>query len=132
MDQSPANVAGPTAEATPPQPDSSEPSTASTAVTAPPQPTPTTPVPEAIASNVTPPATPPNPPATPPSRPAALTYTVQAGDTLTLIAERQLCSAEAWSKIYKKNRKLISHANKLTIGTQLDLSDLPNRCQQPQ
>ena len=132
MDPSPASVAGPTAEALPPQPDSSEPSTASTAATAPPQPTPTTPVPEATASNATPPTTTPNPPATPPSRPAALTYTVQAGDTLSLIAERQLCSTEAWSKIYKKNRKLISHANKLTIGTQLDLSDLPNRCQQPQ
>ena len=72
------------------------------------------------------------PSAAPSLAPTALTYTVQAGDTLSLIAERQLCSAEAWSKIFKKNRKLVSHTNKLTIGTQLDLSGLPNRCQQPQ
>ena len=129
---SPSSVAEPTAEALPPQTETSEPTTASTAATVPPQPTPTTPVPEATASNATPPTTTPIPPATPPSRPTALTYTVQAGDTLSLIAERQLCSVEAWSKIYKKNRKLISHAHKLTIGTQLDLSGLPNRCQQPQ
>lgn len=119
----------PTAEPTPPHP---LPDTGSTAPShqAPPPSAPPTTVPEAVAppvATVQPSAVQP-----PPTSPTSFTYTVQTGDTLTLIAERQLCSVEAWSKIYKKNRKLISHANKLTIGTQLDLSGLPNRCQRSQ
>lgn len=119
-----APIAPPSVEVTPPQPIPSraEPS-AAPAVAPPPSAATTTPAPTATAA-----ATPEQPAVQPP--PAATLYTVQAGDTLTLIAERQLCSVEAWSKIYKKNRKLISHANKLTIGTQLDLSELPNRCPQ--
>ncbi len=127
---SPATVNGPTAEATPPQPPPSETLPASTPAAVPQQPSAVPgPVTDQTAANA--PAN--SIPATPPPKPpTALTYTVQDGDTLSLIAERQLCSVEAWSKIYKKNRKLISHTNKLTIGTQLDLSGLPNRCQQPQ
>lgn len=127
---SPAAANGPTTEVTAPQPAPAETLPSSTPAAPPQQPSvvpgPTT---EATTASTPDDSTPAAPP---PKPPTALIYTVQDGDTLSLIAERQLCSVEVWSKIYKKNRKLISHTNKLTIGTQLDLSGLPNRCQQPQ
>lgn len=128
-----ASVPAPPAEAIPPQPVPDEPPPASEPAAAPQQPSPPQPpTPAATAMDTPATPTPPPPAKPPPTPPAALTYTVQAGDSLSLIAERQLCSAEAWTTIYKKNRKLISHTHKLIIGTQLDLNGLPNRCQQPQ
>lgn len=131
---SPTTASGPTAEAIAPQTAPSETLSASTSVAVPQQlnaglwPSTAQTAVSAPSNPVTPPSATPLPPASP----AAHTYTVQAGDTLALIAARQLCLAEGWPAIYKKNRKLITHPDKLLIGTQLDLSDLPNRCQQPQ
>lgn len=120
-----APIAPPSVEATPPQPIPSRPEpSAAPAVAPPPSAATTTPAPSATAAPML-----EQPTVQPP--PATTLYTVQAGDSLILIAERQLCHVEGWSGIYKKNRKLISHADKLTIGTQLDLSGLPNRCPQP-
>lgn len=124
-----APVATPPVEATPPQPIASGAGPIEPAAEAPSSPSPSVAQPPAA----TPVAAPEQPAIQPPpTPPAVLLYTVQAGDSLILIAERQLCHAEGWSGIYKKNRKLISHADKLMIGTQLDLSGLPNRCPQPQ
>lgn len=117
-----APIAPPSVEATTPQPIPSRPEPIAAPAVAPP-PSGATSAPALTPEQAT--VQPPPPP------PTTTLYTVQAGDSLILIAERQLCHVEGWSGIYKKNRKLISHADKLLIGTQLDLSGLPNRCPQP-
>ncbi len=125
-----APIAPPSVEVTPPQPIPSrpEPTTASAVVPLSPNPNGATII---IQEPVAIPTATPQQPTVQPPPPATTLYTVQPGDTLALIAERQLCQAEGWPAIYKKNRKVVSHADKLLIGTQLDLSGLPNRCPQP-
>jgi nucleoid-associated protein YgaU len=56
------------------------------------------------------------------------TYTVQVGDSLSLIAARQLCQEEAWKKIYQLNREQIAEPHRLKPGMVLRLSGIENRC----
>jgi soluble lytic murein transglycosylase-like protein len=50
------------------------------------------------------------------------TYRVQAGDTLTDIAEKLLGDRKRWQEIYNANRDQLSNPNVLTIGSLLRLS----------
>jgi nucleoid-associated protein YgaU len=56
------------------------------------------------------------------------TYIVQAGDSLSRIAERRFCNMEAWKTIFKINQEHISNPNELHPGMVLDLHGLENRC----
>lgn len=78
----------------------------------------------------TPPAQTPEP--APAPKPTDATYTVQAGDSLSLIALRQLCNQGAWKKIHQRNRKAINDPQILMPGTQLQLSGIENHCPQAQ
>lgn len=55
-------------------------------------------------------------------------YTVQPGDSLSLIAERQLCNQDAWKKIYEMNRTTIADPEKLHPGMRLHLRGIESRC----
>lgn len=55
-------------------------------------------------------------------------YTVQRGDSLSLIAERKLCSRDAWKKIYELNRKQVADPNQLHPGMVLELKGTQSRC----
>lgn len=86
-------------------------------------------------------ATPPEPaPAETPPAPAPaatsaqqngrspLVYTVQPGDSLSTIADRELCKQALWEEIYRLNRGMLTNPQKLEIGLQLNLEGLKNHC----
>jgi nucleoid-associated protein YgaU len=52
---------------------------------------------------------------------AAKTYTVQAGDTLSAIAKKQLGDANAYLKIFEANKDQLSDPNKIKPGQVLRL-----------
>ncbi|WP_319586685.1 LysM peptidoglycan-binding domain-containing protein [uncultured Desulfobulbus sp.] len=56
------------------------------------------------------------------------TYTVQSGDSLSLIAERQLCQEDLWRKIHQLNREQVTDPRKLQPGMVLRLNGIENRC----
>ncbi len=56
------------------------------------------------------------------------TYTVQSGDSLSLIAERQLCQEDSWRKIHQLNREQITDPRKLQPGMVLRLNGIENHC----
>lgn len=56
------------------------------------------------------------------------TYTVQSGDSLSLIAERQFCREDSWRKIHQLNREQITDPRKLQPGMVLRLSGIENHC----
>lgn len=60
---------------------------------------------------------------TPQSRPAARAYVVAAGDTLSLIAARELGDAKLWPEILAANRDRLSSPATLEIGTRLELPE---------
>ena len=147
--QSPPATAAPSiaAQTAPPAPTTppSEPTPAATTPPAPEQPA----APSAAAPTDAPPtaaAAPPEQPAAPPALPTVKTpesappapppevaaYTVQAGDSLSLIAQRQLCNQSAWKKIYQRNKKELPNPQILLPGMQLQLSGIENRCLQAQ
>lgn len=109
-------------------------------VTVPTEPTSTPPEQPAVAGPIAPPPTDEAPPAAaappaeaaPAPKPTDATYTVQAGDSLSLIALRQLCNQDAWKKIYQRNKKAIRDPQILLPGTQLQLSGIENHCPQAQ
>jgi len=130
-------------QATPPVPATTpaEPTPTELTPTPPEQPTvagPAAPPPtdEAPPAAAAPPTEPPPPAQTPEPAPAPkptdATYTVQAGDSLSLIALRQLCNQGAWKKIYQRNKKAIRDPQILMPGTQLQLSGIENHCPQAQ
>ena len=55
-------------------------------------------------------------------------YTVQRGDSLSLIAVRMFCYPDAWNKIYELNRKQITDPNQLHPGMVLELKGIKNHC----
>ncbi len=55
-------------------------------------------------------------------------YTVQPGDSLSRIADRELCNTEAWREMYQLNRERVPDPNKLQPGMQLQLREIKNRC----
>lgn len=55
-------------------------------------------------------------------------YTVQPGDSLSLIAVRQFCHEDAWRKIYRLNREQIADPQKLLPGQVLRLTGVESRC----
>lgn len=59
---------------------------------------------------------------------ATVLYTVQPGDSLSLIALRQLCHEDAWKKIYQLNREQIADPQKLLPGQVLRLTGIESRC----
>ena len=58
-------------------------------------------------------------------------YTVQRGDSLSLIAERMLCYRDAWKKIYELNRKQVTDPNQLHPGMVLELKGIKSHCRSP-
>lgn len=55
-------------------------------------------------------------------------YTVRPGDSLSLIAARELCNELAWQQLYQLNRDRIATPNRLLPGMVLRLTGLENRC----
>ncbi len=68
---------------------------------------------------------PPAPIAEPPTLPS---YTVQKGDSLSLIAARNLCNQSAWKAIFDLNRHALTDPAKLQPGMQLWLPETENHC----
>ena len=112
--------------------------------TVPQQPAPTPAVQETVsAGQPTPPAAPATAAAegqSPPStsapanagatKPASVLYTVRPGDSLSIIATRELCRQPAWKEIYERNRDLLADPTKLQPGMQLRLDGIENSCGQ--
>lgn len=69
-------------------------------------------------------------PADEPRKPSDM-YTVQSGDSLSLIATRQFCYEDYWKKIYQLNRDRITDPSKLQIGMVLRLNGIESRCPSP-
>lgn len=63
-----------------------------------------------------------------PAEPPAALYTVQPGDSLSLIAERRFCQNGLWQKIYQLNRDRITDPQKLQPGMVLRLHSIESRC----
>jgi nucleoid-associated protein YgaU len=61
---------------------------------------------------------------TTPADGSARTYTVQSGDTLSEIAQRQLGRASAWQAIFDANRDQIEDPDLIRPGQVLRLPDL--------
>jgi nucleoid-associated protein YgaU len=55
-------------------------------------------------------------------------YTIQPGDSLSLIAERLFCREDLWRKIYKLNRYQIDDPQRLQPGMVLRLDGIESRC----
>ena len=55
-------------------------------------------------------------------------YTVQPGDSLSLIAARQLCHKASWKNIYHLNQEQIADPQKLLPGQVLRLPSAESRC----
>ena len=53
--------------------------------------------------------------------PAAVTYTVQSGDTLSKIAKTHLGDANAYMKIFEANRDKLSDPDKIQVGQVLTI-----------
>ena len=53
--------------------------------------------------------------------PAAVTYTVQAGDTLSKIAKEHLGSANAYMKIFEANKNILTDPDKIKPGQVLTI-----------
>jgi nucleoid-associated protein YgaU len=53
--------------------------------------------------------------------PAAVTYTVQSGDTLSKIARTHLGDANAYMKIFEANRDKLSDPDKIQVGQVLTI-----------
>ncbi|HTU99215.1 MAG TPA: LysM peptidoglycan-binding domain-containing protein [Luteitalea sp.] len=53
--------------------------------------------------------------------PAAVTYTVQSGDTLSKIAKAHLGDANAYMKIFEANKNIISDPDKIQPGQVLTI-----------
>ena len=60
--------------------------------------------------------------------PALPFYTVQKGDSLSLIADRNLCNQSAWKAIFDLNSQTVTDPTKLQPGMQLLLPKGANRC----
>ena len=56
-----------------------------------------------------------------PVDPSTATYTVKAGDVLSVIAQRTMGSAKHWRKLYDHNRDVIDDPDRLKVGTVLKL-----------
>jgi len=69
-------------------------------------------------------------PADEPHKPSDM-YTVQPGDSLSLIATRKFCYEDYWKKIYQLNRDQITDPSKLQIGMVLRLNGIETRCPSP-
>ena len=65
------------------------------------------------------------------TKPADSMYTVRPGDSLSIIATRELCRQPAWQEIYERNKDMLSDPSKLQPGMQLRLDGIENSCQQP-
>ncbi len=78
------------------------------------------------------PASVPEPAATPPLDTDRLPqlYTVRVGDSLSLIADRELCRQALWQAIFRLNRDRIADPSKLQPGMELTLEGLENHCRQ--
>ncbi|MBV5317240.1 MAG: LysM peptidoglycan-binding domain-containing protein [Desulfobulbaceae bacterium] len=92
---------------------------------------PTAPAPPAQPEETVPPTTAPPSPATNEQNKEEV-YTVQPGDSLSLIALQRLCDQDAWKKIHALNRERVTDPNKLHPGLQLQLKGIKNRCPVPQ
>jgi nucleoid-associated protein YgaU len=68
------------------------------------------------------------PPLQPVPKSVEQTYTVQPGDSLSLIAQRKFCTQDAWRSLYQQNRAIIADPEKLHPGMQLRLSGIDSRC----
>lgn len=55
-------------------------------------------------------------------------YTVRQGDSLSLIADRQLCNQQGWQAIFELNRETLDDPTKLQPGMILLLPESANRC----
>ena len=55
-------------------------------------------------------------------------YTVRQGDSLSLIADKQLCNQEGWRAIFELNRETLNDPTKLQPGMILLLPEAANRC----
>jgi nucleoid-associated protein YgaU len=55
-------------------------------------------------------------------------YTVQRGDSLSLIAERMFCYRDAWKKIHELNKKQVVDPNQLHPGMVLELKGIKSHC----
>ncbi len=60
-----------------------------------------------------------------------MVYTVRPGDSLSIIATRELCRQPAWEEIYQRNREVLADPTKLQPGMQLRLDGIENRCPRP-
>jgi nucleoid-associated protein YgaU len=58
-----------------------------------------------------------------PATPAPKTYTVQAGDTLSDIAQRTYGNANEWQKIVEANKTVLTNPDVISPGTVLTLPD---------
>lgn len=56
-------------------------------------------------------------------RTAPIAYAVQAGDTLSSIARKQLGSADRWPALWWVNRKTIHNPNEITTANRLSMPD---------
>lgn len=54
-------------------------------------------------------------------KPAAITYTVQSGDTLSKIAKAHLGDANAYMKIFDANKDQLSDPDKIKVGQVLTI-----------
>lgn len=105
-------------------------STTATAIASPPAPPEET-KPTQAAPNHVAAAEPTSPqPVDEPRKPSDM-YTVQSGDSLSLIATRQFCYEDYWKKIYQLNRDQITDPSKLQIGMVLRLNGIESRCPSP-
>ena len=64
------------------------------------------------------------------TKPASVLYTVRPGDSLSIIATRELCRQPAWEEIFERNRDLLADPTKLQPGMQLRLDGIENSCGQ--
>lgn len=55
-------------------------------------------------------------------------YTVQPGDSLIMIAQRQFCNRETWEKIHQLNRDRISDPDRVQPGMELRLQGIKTDC----
>ena len=55
-------------------------------------------------------------------------YTVQRGESLSLIAERLFCYRDAWKEIYALNKKHINNPNQVHPGMVLELKGIQSHC----
>ena len=60
-------------------------------------------------------------PQTQPDAPLVHTYQVRRGDTLSLIASRELGNRERWRDLYQANRDRVHAPSQLEVGTTLRL-----------